>query len=144
MTSDPDALFRGQIYRVTGEQVVANTETASGAQRELHLSTCRRIKKYLDTDALTPLTEDEVEAAWVKAIEDDTTTDALATDWPLGADTAWCPTCIVKIVPRDDKGNYKHPRARSTRWRPGVPLACRFPNVHDERGLCGCKVDATA
>ncbi|HYI53860.1 MAG TPA: hypothetical protein VEX57_07840, partial [Microlunatus sp.] len=90
---------------------------------------------------LVALTEDEVDAAWIRAVEEDTATDSLATEWPLSADTAWCPSCIVKVLTRDDKGNYKHPRARSTRWRPGIPLACRFPNVHDERGLCGCKVD---
>jgi hypothetical protein len=142
VTIDRESLFRGRVYRVTGEPVVANTETNSTAARELHIATCRRIKKYSpDGPELVALTEDEVDEAWIRAVEEDTATDSLATEWPLSAETAWCPSCIVKVLARDDKGNYKHPRARSPKWRPGIPLACRFPNVHDERGLCGCKVD---
>lgn len=142
MANDPDTVFRGRVYRVTGEPVVANVQTNVGAARELHLASCRTLRKYpADGPALSPLTEDEVDAAWIRAMDEDTATERLATDWPFSVDTGWCPLCIVKVLPVDAGGNYRHPRARSPKWRPGIPLGCRFPNVHDARGLCRCPVD---
>jgi len=142
VTSDPEALFRGTIYRVTGEQVVANVESNVGTARELHLESCHTLRRYPPTGAaLVPLTDDEVAEAWMRAVDEDTTTETLATDWPFSAETGWCPHCIVKVLTIDTDGNYRHPGARSPKWRPGLPLGCRFPNVHDARGLCGCEVD---
>lgn len=138
MHTDPEALFRGRVYRVTGEPVVANVESKVGAARELHLASCRTLRKYPpDGAALVPLTDAEVDAAWVRAIEEDTSTETLAKEWPFSSETGWCPICIVKVLTVDRDGNYGHPRARSTRWRPGIPLACRFPASHG-LGHCGC------
>jgi hypothetical protein len=138
VSRDPDALFRGHIYRVTGEPVVANTESNVGAARQLHLASCRTLRKYPSTGpALVPLTDAEVEEAWIQAVEEDTTTEKLATEWPFSGETGWCPHCIVKVLTVASDGNYRHPRARSVKWRPGVPLACRFPASHG-LGHCGC------
>jgi hypothetical protein len=140
---DPDTLFRGHIYRVTGEQVVANTESNVGTARELHLASCRTLRKYLTAGAaLVPLADAEVEEAWIRAVEEDTTTGTLATEWPFSGETGWCPRCIVKVLTVGSDGNYRHPRARSVKWRPGVPLACRFPASHG-LGHCGCRTEQT-
>jgi len=138
---DPEALFRDRVYRVTGQPVVANLVSNVGAVLELHLETCRTLRKYpKDGPALVPLTDAEVDEAWVRAIDEDTSTGTLATGWPFSAETGWCPVCIVKVVPRTSDGGYKHPGARSPKWRPGVPLACRFPTAHGQH--CGCVVGA--
>ena len=138
---DPEALFRGHIYRVTGEPVVANVESTIGTARELHLASCRTLRKYRkDGVALVPLTDAEVDEAWIQAVDEDTTTDALAIDWPFSGETGWCPRCIVKVLTVGSDGNYRHPHARSPKWRPGIPLACRFPTAHG-LGHCGCSVD---
>jgi hypothetical protein len=146
MSIDSEALFRGRIYRVTGGPVVANLQSPGGAGRELHLATCRTLRKY-PPEALVPLTDAEVEEAWIRAIAEDTTTETSATEWPASAETAWCPRCILKVLTVGSDGNYKHPDARSVKWRPGVPLACRFPTAHG-LGHCGCSdastVDAQA
>jgi hypothetical protein len=140
MTTDPEALFRGHIYRVTGEPVVANVESNVGAARELHLASCRTLRKYQASGtALVPLTDAEVDEAWVRAIEEDTATETLATEWPFSPETGWCPRCIVKVLTIANDGSYRHPGARSPKWRPGVPLACRFPTAHGQ-GHCGCPV----
>ena len=137
MSSNPEALFRDRVYRVTGQPVVANPESNSGAARELHLAGCRTLRKYGPEGAgLVPLTEAEVDEAWIRAIDEDTSTGTLATEWPSSAETGWCPVCIVKVVPRTSDGGYKHPGARSPKWRPGVPLDCRFPTAHGQ--FCGC------
>jgi hypothetical protein len=136
--TDPEALFRGRVYRVTGEPVVANVESNVGTKRELHLASCRTLRKYPPHGAaLVPLADAEVAEAWVRAIDEDTTTENLATDWPFGEETGWCPHCIVKVLTVGNDGNYRHPSARSAKWRPGVPLACRFPTAHGQ-GHCGC------
>jgi hypothetical protein len=141
VSSDPDALFRGLIYRVTGEPVVANVESNTGAERELHLRNCRTLRKYPpDGPALVPMTDAAVDEAWIRAIEEDTSTETLATEWPFSAETGWCPHCIVKVLTVGNDGNYRHPRARSPKWRPGVPLGCRFPTAHG-LGHCGCDSD---
>jgi hypothetical protein len=141
MSIDSEALFRGRIYRVTGEPVVANVESKIGAARELHLATCRTLRKYpADGAALVPLTDAEVDEAWVRAIDDDTTTEKLAKEWPFSEETGWCPHCIVKELKIVGDGSYRHPGARSAKWRPGVPLACRFPTAHG-LGHCGCSND---
>ena len=139
MPIDPDTLFREHIYLVTGEPVVANVETNVGAARELHLASCRTLRKYPpDSAALVLLSDAEVEEAWRQAVAEDTTTETLATEWPFSAETGWCPTCIVKLLTVGSDGNYRHPRARSVRWRPGIPLGCRFPRSHG-LGHCGCQ-----
>src|SRR4051794_21013877 len=141
MSMDSESLFRGQIYRVTGEPVVANVESNVGAERELHLASCRTLRKYPpDGAALVPLTDAEVEEAWIRAVDEDTTTETLAREWPFSAETGWCPLCIVKVLTVGSDGNYRHPRARSAKWRPGIPLACRFPTAHG-LGHCGCSDD---
>lgn len=141
MSLRSEALFRGQIYRVTGERVVANVESDVGTARELHLATCRTLRKYPPGGAaLVPLSEAEVDEAWVRAIDEDTSTGTLATEWPFSEDTGWCPHCIVKVLPVGSDGSYRHPGARSPKWRPGVPLACRFPTAHGQ-GHCGCGPD---
>ncbi|GAA1427680.1 hypothetical protein GCM10009616_05490 [Microlunatus lacustris] len=139
MSIDTEALFRGHIYRVTGEPVVANLESKTGAARELHLASCRTLRKYpTGSAALVPLTPAEVDEAWVRAVaEDTTTTGTLATEWPFSEETGWCPICIVKGLKVASDGSYKHPQARSAKWRPGIPLACRFPTAHGQ-GHCGC------
>ncbi len=140
MSHDPEALFRGQVYRVTGEPVVANVQSNIGAERELHLTTCRTLKKYAnDSTALVPLTDDEVDEAWIRAVDEDTSTETLAKEWPYSDETGWCPHCIVKQLKIASDGSYRHPEARSPKWRPGVPLACRFPTAHGQ-GHCGCEV----
>ena len=140
MAIDPDALFRGLIYRVTDVPVVANSETNVGAAWELHLASCRTLRKYPpDGAALIPLSAAQVEESWIRAIEEDTTTETLATEWPFSEATGWCPHCIVKVLTVGSDGNYRHPRARSPLWRPGIPLACRFPRSHG-LGHCGCAV----
>ncbi len=140
MTTDVEALFRGRVYRVTGEPVVANLEPKSGADRELHLATCRTLKKYgTDSAVLVPLTEAEVDEAWLRAVEEDTVTTTLAKEWPFSQETGWCPICIVKELKIASDGSYRHPGARSDKWRPGVPLSCRFPTAHGQ-GHCGCEV----
>lgn len=140
MSTDTEALFRGRVYRVTGEPVVASTETKTGAARELHLASCRTLKKYgADSAALTPLSEAEVDQAWLRAVDEDTTSEAATKEWPFSAETAWCPICIVKELKIAGDGTYRHPAARSPKWRPGVPLACRFPTAHG-LGHCGCEV----
>ena len=142
MTADPEALFRGHIYRVTGEPVVANVESNVGTARELHLARCRTLRGYPpDGPGLIRLSAVEVDEAWVRAVAEDTTTETLATDWPFSTETGWCPHCIVEVLPRNADGTYRHPLARSAKWRPGIPLGCRFPNVHDEHRLCGCPPD---
>ena len=141
MSIDAEALFRGHIYRVTGEPVVANVESNIGTARELHLASCRTLRKYPpDGAALVPLTDAEVDEAWIRAIDEDNTTEALATEWPFSGETGWCPRCIVKVLTVGSDGNYRHPGARSAKWRPGVPLACRFPTAHG-LGHCGCRDD---
>lgn len=141
MPSDPDALFQDHIYRVTGAPVVANTESTIGAVRDLHLATCRTLRKYPEESAvITPLTDAEVEEAWIRAIDEDTTNETLATEWPFSADTGWCPVCIVKKLKPGSDGVYRHPRARSPKWRPGIPLGCRFPLSHG-LGYCGCEAE---
>jgi hypothetical protein len=138
MSIDSEALFRGRIYRVTGEPVVANVESNSGTARELHLATCRTLRKYpQDGAALVPLTDAEVDEAWIRAINEDTTTETPAKEWPFSGETGWCPHCIVKELKIASDGSYQHPGARSAKWRPGVPLACRFPTAHG-LGHCGC------
>jgi hypothetical protein len=130
VSADPEALFRDRVYRVTGQPVVANLESNGGAARELHLATCRTLRKYpADSPALVPLSDAEVDEAWVRAVDEDTSTGTLATEWPFSAETGWCTVCLVKVVPRQ-------PGARSPKWRPGVPLACRFPTAHGQ--FCGC------
>lgn len=137
MSVQTEALFRGTVYRVTGQPVVANTAPSSGAARELHLATCRTLRKYAaDDPILVPLSDAEVDEAWVRAIDEDTATETTTTPWPASLETTWCPICIVKVVPRGSDGSYKHPAARSPKWRPGVPLACRFPTAHGQ--YCGC------
>lgn len=139
MSNDPEALFRGTIYRVAGEPVVANLQSKVGAARELHLASCRTLRNYPpDGVALVPLTDAEVDEAWIRAVDEDTTTTALATEWPFSSETGWCPRCIVKVLPAGRVGGYRHPQARSPKWRPGVPLACRFPTAHG-LGHCGCE-----
>ncbi len=123
---------------MTGEPVVANVQSNVGTARELHLARCHTLRGYPPDAGLIPLAAAEVDEAWVRAVEEDTTTESLATDWPFSAETGWCPHCIVKVLPLSPDGTYRHPRARSAKWRPGVSLGCRFPNVHDERRLCGC------
>jgi len=138
MSFDAEALFQGRVYRVTGEQVVANAESKVGATRELHLASCRTLRKYVrDGAVLAPLTDAEVDAAWIRAIDEDTTTGTLATEWPFSEEIGWCPHCIVKELKVASDGSYRHPFARSPKWRPGVPLACRFPTAHGQ-GHCGC------
>ena len=138
MSIDSEALFQGRVFRVTGEPVVANIETTSGAARELHLITCRTLKKYpADSAALVPLSDDEVDEAWIRAVDENTTNEAIAKEWPFSVETAWCPLCIVKELKIARDGSYQHPGARSLKWRPGVPLACRFPTAHGQ-GHCGC------
>jgi hypothetical protein len=138
MSIESEALFRGRVYRVTGEPVVANLQPTTGTARELHLATCRTLKKYpADSAALVPLTEAEVDEAWVRAVDEDTSTEtALAKEWPFSAETGWCPLCIVKELKIAKDGSYQHPAARSAKWRPGIPLACRFPTAHGS--YCGC------
>ena len=138
LSDDPEALFRDRVFRVTGQPVVANLESKTGTARELHLATCRTLRKYPEgSPTLVPLSDAEVDEAWVRAIDEDTSTGTLATEWPFSSETGWCPICIVKVVPRTSDGGYKHPGARSPKWRPGVPLACRFPTAHGQ-GHCGC------
>jgi hypothetical protein len=138
MSIDSETLFRGRIYRVTGEPVVANVESNVGTARELHLATCRTLRKYpAGAAAIVPVDDAEVDEAWVRAIAEDTTTEKLANEWPFSGDFGWCPHCIVKVLTVGSDGNYKHPQARSTKWRPGIPLACRFPTAHG-LGHCGC------
>jgi len=138
MSIDSEALFQGRVYRVTGEPVIANLESNIGAARELHLVTCRTLKKYpADWAALVPLTDAEVDEAWVRAVDENTTTETLAKEWPFSVETGWCPHCIVKELKIARDGSYQHPGARSAKWRPGVPLACRFPTAHGQ-GHCGC------
>ena len=138
MTIETEALFRGRVYRVTGEQVVANVDSNVGTARELHLASCRTLRKYpADSAALVALTDVEVDEAWVQAIAADTSTETLATEWPFSTETGWCPHCIVKKLPVRSDGRYRHPQARSDKWRPGIPLACRFPTAHGS-GYCGC------
>lgn len=136
MCADPDALFQGHIYRVTGEPVVANTESNIGTARELHLASCRTLRKY-PPEVLSQVTDAEVVEAWTRAIDEGTTTETLATEWPFSATTGWCPHCIVKKLKLSSDGSYQHPLARSDKWRPGIPLACRFPTAHG-LGFCGC------
>jgi hypothetical protein len=139
MSVDSDALFRGHIYRVTGQPVVANVSSEIGTARELHLANCRTLRrKRPDRPPLVQVTDDEADEAWIRAIDEDTSTEVLATEWPFSAETGWCPHCIVKVLTIGSDGNYRHPRARSPKWRPGVPLACRFPTAHG-RGHCGCQ-----
>ena len=139
MSLEAEALFRGRVYRVTDQPVVANTQPAVGARRELHLATCRTLKKYgADNPALVPLTAEEVDEAWVRAVDEDTSTETSGREWPFSAETAWCPVCIVKELKIAADGSYRHPEARSPKWRPGVPLACRFPTAHGQH--CGCPV----
>jgi hypothetical protein len=139
MSIDTEALFRGRIYRVTGEPVVANVESKGGAARELHLASCRTLRKYAaDSGALVPVTDAEVDEAWLRAVEEDTTTGTPPKEWPFSEETGWCPICIVKVLTVASDGTYKHPQARSAKWRPGVPLACRFPTAHG-LGHCGCE-----
>jgi hypothetical protein len=141
MTIESEALFQGRVYRVTGEPVVANLESKIGARRELHLAGCRTLRKYPpDSATLVPLTDAEVDEAWVRAVAEDTTTGILATEWPFSEETGWCPHCIVKKLTPTTDGSYRHPQARSAKWRPGVPLACRFPTAHG-LGHCGCSDD---
>ncbi len=138
MSLEAEALFRGQIYRVTGEPVVANLESNVGAVRELHLATCRTLRKYVSAGVtFLSLTDAEVDEAWIRAVEENTTTETLATEWPFSPETGWCPHCILKKLPAGSRGSYRHPLARSPKWRPGVPLACRFPTAHG-LGHCGC------
>ena len=138
MSIDSEALFQGRVYRVTGEPVIANLESNIGAARELHLVTCRTLKKYpADWAALVPLTDAEVDEAWVRAVDENTTTETLGKEWPFSVETGWCPHCIVKELKIARDGSYQHPGARSAKWRPGVPLACRFPTAHGQ-GHCGC------
>jgi hypothetical protein len=139
MSSDPEALFRGRVYRVTGEPVVANLESKTGTARELHLASCRTLRKYpADSPVLVPLTDAEVDEAWIRAVDEDTTTgESLAKEWPFSDETGWCPICIVKELKIASDGTYRHPAARSAKWRPGVPLSCRFPTAHG-LGHCGC------
>jgi hypothetical protein len=138
MSIDSEALFQGRVYRVTGEPVIANLESNIGAARELHLVTCRTLKKYAaDSAALVPLTDAEVDEAWVRAVDENTTTETLVKEWPFSVETGWCPHCIVKELKIARDGSYQHPGARSAKWRPGVPLACRFPTAHGQ-GHCGC------
>ncbi len=138
MPTDPEALFQGHVYRVTGEPVVANIESKVGTKRELHLAKCQTLRKFpSDGAGLVPLTDAEVAEAWVRAIDEGTTTEILATEWPFSEGTGWCPHCIVKVLRVGNDGSYRHPFARSVEWRPGVPLACRFPKAH-ESGYCGC------
>lgn len=138
MSIATEALFQGRVYRITGEPVVANLQSTSGTARELHLATCRTLRKYpADSAALVPVSEVEVDEAWVRAVEEDTTTQMQAKEWPLSAETGWCPICIVKELKLAADGSYRHPGARSTKWRPGIPLACRFPTAHGQ-GHCGC------
>lgn len=137
MSIAAEALFQGHIYRVTGEPVVADVEPNIGTGRELHLASCRTLRKYpSDGAALVPLTDVEVDQAWVRAVTEDTTTGTLATEWPFSDETGWCPHCIVKVLKTASDGSYRHPYARSSKWRPGVPLACRFPTAHGQ--YCGC------
>ena len=139
MSNDPEAVFRGHVYRVTGEAVVANVESNVGTARELHLVTCRTLKKYpTDGAALVPLSDAEVDEAWIRAIDEDTSTETLAKEWPFSDETGWCPHCIVKQLKVASDGSYRHPGARSAKWRPGIPLACRFPTAHGQ--FCGCEV----
>ena len=134
-----EAVFRGRIYRVTGEPVVANVQSNTGAARELHLITCRTLRKYPPGGAaLVPLTDAEVDEAWVRAVEEDTTTETPAKEWPFSNETGWCPICIVKELKIASDGSYKHPAARAAKWRPGVPLACRFPTAHGQ--FFGCEL----
>jgi hypothetical protein len=139
MSSDPEALFRGRVYRVTGEPVVANLESKIGTARELHLASCRTLRKYpADSPNLVSLTDAEVDEAWIRAVDEDTTTgEALAKEWPFSDETGWCPICIVKELKIAKDGTYRHPAARSAKWRPSVPLTCRFPTAHG-LGHCGC------
>jgi len=138
MSIDSEALFQGRVYRVTGEPVIANLESNTGAARELHLVTCRTLKKYpADSAALVPLTDAEVDEAWIRAVDENTTTETLVKEWPFSVETGWCPVCIVKELKIARDGSYQHPGARSAKWRPGVPLACRFPTAHGQ-GHCGC------
>lgn len=141
MSTDPEAVFRGLVYRVTGEPIVANSESNLATARELHLASCRTLRKYpSDTAALVSLSDADVDQAWIQAIDDDTATDDSATAWPFSSETAWCPRCIVKVLKVASDGSYKHPLARSTKWRPGIPLGCRFPTAHGS-GHCGCDAD---
>lgn len=97
MSIDSEALFRGRIYRVTGEPVVANVESNIGTARELHIETCHTLRKYLsDGAALVPLADAEVDEMWIRAIRENTTTETLAKEWPFSEETGWCPHCIVK------------------------------------------------
>lgn len=137
MSIDSEALFQGRVYRVTGEPVVANHDTNIGTARVLHLASCRTIRKYADSGALVPLSEVEVDDAWIRAVAEDTTTETLAKEWPFSAETGWCPHCIVKELKIASDGSYRHPGARSAKWRPGIPLGCRFPTAHG-LGHCGC------
>jgi hypothetical protein len=144
MSIDSEALFQGRVYRVTGEPVVANLESKLSAARELHLVTCRTLKKYpAGSPSLIPLTGAEVEEAWMRAVDENTTTETLAKEWPFSAETAWCPLCIVKELKIARDGSYQHPGARSPKWRPGVPLSCRFPTAHGQ-GHCGCVMTESA
>ncbi|SEQ96611.1 hypothetical protein [Microlunatus flavus] len=141
MSTATEALFRGRSYRLMGEPVVASTETKTSAARELHLASCRTLKKYgQDSDVLTPLTEAEVDEAWLRAVEEDTSIEVSGKEVPFSAETAWCPICLVKELKIAKDGTYRHPGARSDKWRPGVPLSCRFPTAHG-LGHCGCEVD---
>ena len=139
MSIESEALFQGRVYRVTGEPVVASLESKIGAARELHLAACRTLRKYApDSAALVQLTDAEVDEAWVRAVDEGTTTGTLAKEWPFSEQTGWCPHCIVKELKIARDGSYRHPGARSAKWRPGVPLACRFPTAHGQ-GHCGCE-----
>ena len=138
MSIETEALFRGTVYRVTSDPVVANLESKAEAARELHLATCRTLRKYPEgSPALVALTDAEADQAWLKALEEDTAIGVPPKEWPFSAETAWCPICLVKVVPVASDGSYKHPLARSAKWRPGIPLACRFPTAHG-LGHCGC------
>lgn len=139
MSIETEALFRGTVYRVTGEPVVANLESKAEAARELHLATCRTLRKYPEgSPALVALSDAEADEAWLRALEEDTATGVPPKEWPSSTETAWCPHCIVKVLSVSSDGSYKHPFARSTKWRPGIPLACRFPTAHG-LGHCGCE-----
>ena len=111
---------------MTGEPVVANLESKTGTARELHLATCRTLRKYpADSPALVPLTDAEVDEAWIRAVDEDTTTETAATEWPFSAETGWCPLCIVKELKiASDGPTGTPPRARRSgvRGPAGLPV----------------------